>query len=99
MSYRIRPGKPLTGEVVRVVAGSQYRKAPSACCAISSAARMKPSTTRAMRFKRLRGLFRLVRTAAPEFLRQRKRAGARYRQPGCLWCATQPHWSRRSNIF
>lgn len=65
MSYRIRPGKPLTGEVVRVAriqyAGAigQLRDQPRGPHEAIHDARK--------RFKRLRGLFRLVRAAAPEF--------------------------------
>ena len=65
MSYQLRPGKPLTGEVVRVAriqyAGAigQLRDQPRGPHEAIHDARK--------RFKRLRGLFRLVRTAAPEF--------------------------------
>ena len=65
MSYRLRPGKRLTGEVTRV-AEIQYRRAIESL-------RDQPDGPHAAihdarkRFKRLRGLFRLVRDAAPEF--------------------------------
>ena len=65
MSYRIRPGKALTGEVAGV-ARRQYLRAidelrdqPDGPHEAIHAARK--------RFKRLRGLFRLVRDAAPDF--------------------------------
>ena len=65
MSYRIRPGKPLTGEVVRI-ADIQYERA------IHVLRRQPDGPHQAIhdarkRFKRLRGLFRLVRAAAPDF--------------------------------
>ena len=65
MSYSIRPGRPLTGEVTRV-AEIQYRRA------IESLRDRPDGPHEAIhearkRFKRLRGLFRLVRAAAPEF--------------------------------
>lgn len=65
MSYRIRPGKPLTGEVTRV-AENQYARAievlrdrPDGPYEAIHDARKG--------FKRLRGLFRLVRGPAPDF--------------------------------
>lgn len=65
MSYRIRPGKPLTGEVVRI-AEIQYERA------IHVLRRQPDGPHQAIhdarkRFKRLRGLFRLVRAATPDF--------------------------------
>ena len=65
MSYRIRPGKPLTGEVVRI-AEIQYERA------IHVLRRQPNGPYQAIhdarkRFKRLRGLFRLVRAATPDF--------------------------------
>lgn len=65
MSYRIRPAKSLTGEVVRR-AETQYRKA------IASLREQPDGRDEAIhearkRFKRLRGLFRLVRFGAPGF--------------------------------
>ncbi|QKV19495.1 CHAD domain-containing protein [Oricola thermophila] len=59
MSYEIRPGRPLSGEVVRI-ARAQYGKA------IDVLGKGKNDRYRAIhdarkRFKRLRGLFRLVR--------------------------------------
>jgi CHAD domain-containing protein len=65
MSYLIRPGKPLTAEVRRV-AEAQYRKA------IDILGQRQNGTYQAIHdarkcFKRLRGLFRLVRDAAPDF--------------------------------
>jgi len=65
MSYRIRPGKPLTREVVRI-AEIQYRSA------IDILRRQPDGPYQAIhdarkRFKRLRGLLRLIRGAAPEF--------------------------------
>ncbi len=65
MSYRIRPGQLLTGEVVRI-AEIQYERA------IHVLRRQPDGPYQAIhdarkRFKRLRGLFRLVRAAAPDF--------------------------------
>ncbi|MEM5492006.1 CHAD domain-containing protein [Hoeflea sp. AS16] len=65
MSYRIRPGKPLEREVVRI-AEIQYRSA------IDILRRQPDGPYQAIhdarkRFKRLRGLLRLIRGAAPEF--------------------------------
>jgi len=65
VSYRIKPGKPLTAEVVRI-AENQYARAievlrdqPDGPYEAIHEARK--------RFKRLRGLFRLVRDPAPDF--------------------------------
>ena len=65
MSYRIKPGKPLAGEVARI-AEIQYAKA------IDFLGRQPDGRHEAIHdarkcFKRLRGLFRLVQGAAPEF--------------------------------
>lgn len=65
MSYRIRPGQLLTGEVVRI-AEIQYERT------IHVLRRQPDGPYQAIhdarkRFKRLRGLFRLVRAAAPDF--------------------------------
>ena len=65
MSYRIRPGKPLTREVTRI-ARIQYERA------IEILRRQPDGPYQAIhdarkRFKRLRGLFRLVRAADPDF--------------------------------
>lgn len=65
MSYRITPGKPLTGEVVRI-AGSQYRKAMDVLYH-EPRGRYEAIHDARKRFKRLRGLFRLVREGAPDF--------------------------------
>lgn len=65
MTYRIRPGKPLTGEVVRI-AGVQYEKA-IAILRHEKGGRYQAIHDARKRFKRLRGLFRLVRAAQPEF--------------------------------
>jgi CHAD domain-containing protein len=65
MSYRIRPGKPLTGEVVRV-ARIQYTGAIGMLRDQPRGPHEAIHDAR-KRFKRLRGLFRLVRTAAPKF--------------------------------
>jgi len=65
MTYRLRPGRPLSGEVVRI-AEIQYQRAieilrdqPEGPFEAIHGARK--------RFKRLRGLFRLVRAADPKF--------------------------------
>jgi CHAD domain-containing protein len=65
MSYRLRPGKPLTGEVVRV-ARIQYA---GAICILRDQPRGPHEAIHdaRKRFKRLRGLFRLIRDAAPKF--------------------------------
>lgn len=65
MSYRIRPGEPLTTEVRRV-AESQYA---SAIGIMRDQPRGPHQAIHDARkcFKRLRGLFRLLRDAAPEF--------------------------------
>ncbi|MCC0036157.1 MAG: CHAD domain-containing protein [Hoeflea sp.] len=65
MSYRIRPGKPLTREVVRV-ARIQYAGAIGMLRDQPRGPHEAIHDAR-KRFKRLRGLFRLVRAAAPEF--------------------------------
>jgi CHAD domain-containing protein len=65
MNYRIRPGKPLTGEVVRV-ARAQYEKAIDILYHERGGRHEAVHNARKC-FKRLRGLFRLVRGAAPEF--------------------------------
>ena len=65
MSYRIRPGKPLTGEVVRV-ARLQYAGAIGLLRDQPRGPHEAIHDAR-KRFKRLRGLFRLVRDAAPKF--------------------------------
>jgi len=65
MSYRIRPGKPLTDEVVRI-ADRQYRQAIDVLYHEPDGRHEAIHDAR-KRFKRLRGLFRLVRYGAPEF--------------------------------
>lgn len=65
MSYQLRPGKPLTGEVVRV-ARIQYAGAIGMLRDQPRGPHEAIHDAR-KRFKRLRGLFRLVRDAAPEF--------------------------------
>ncbi|MFZ2103013.1 MAG: CHAD domain-containing protein, partial [Oricola sp.] len=65
MSYRIRPGRPLTGEVVRV-ARAQYERAIEILYHEHDG-RYEAIHDARKCFKRLRGLFRLVRDAAPEF--------------------------------
>jgi len=65
MSYRLRPGKPLTGEVVRV-ARIQYAGAIGLLRDQPRGPHEAIHDAR-KRFKRLRGLFRLVRDAAPDF--------------------------------
>jgi CHAD domain-containing protein len=65
MSYRIRPGKPLTEEVARV-AEKQYRKAIDILYHEPDG-RYEAIHDARKRFKRLRGLFRLVRDADPDF--------------------------------
>lgn len=65
MTYRIRPDKPLTGEVVRI-ARVQYEKAIDILYH-EKKGRYQAIHDARKRFKRLRGLFRLVRDAQPEF--------------------------------
>lgn len=65
MNYRIRPGEPLTDEVVRI-AGLQYRKAIGILRSEPDGRHQAIHDAR-KRFKRLRGLFRLIREAAPDF--------------------------------
>lgn len=65
MSDRIRPGEPLTDEVVRI-AGKQYGKAIR-ILRDEPKGRYEAIHDARKRFKRLRGLYRLVREAAPEF--------------------------------
>ena len=65
MSYRIEPGKDLTDEVVRIAA-RQYARA------IETLRDQPDGRDQAIhdarkRFKKLRGLFRLIRSAAPDF--------------------------------
>ncbi|MAS04673.1 MAG: metal-binding protein [Ahrensia sp.] len=64
MSYRIRPGKPLTDEVVRI-ADHQYRQAMDVLYREPDGRHEAIHDAR-KRFKRLRGLFRLVRYGAPD---------------------------------
>jgi len=65
MSYRIRPDKPLTNEVVRV-ARAQYENAIDILYHEKNG-RYQAIHDARKRFKRLRGLFRLVRDGQPEF--------------------------------
>lgn len=65
MSYRIRPGRPLTREVVRI-AKIQYASAIAVLRDQPDGPYEAIHEAR-KRFKRLRGLFRLVRDAAPKF--------------------------------
>ena len=65
MSYRIRPGKPLTEEVARI-ADRQYRQAMDVLYREPDGRHEAIHDAR-KRFKRLRGLFRLVRYGAPDF--------------------------------
>lgn len=65
MSYTIRPGIALTGEVRRI-AEAQYDKAIQ-ILRDQPKGRDQAIHDARKRFKRLRGLFRLVRDAAPEF--------------------------------
>lgn len=65
MNYQIRPGKPLTGEVVRV-AENQYARAIEVLRDRPDGPYEAIHDAR-KRFKRLRGLFRLLRDPAPDF--------------------------------
>ena len=65
MSYRIAPGKPLAAEIVRV-AEKQYARAIEILRHQPDGPHEAIHDAR-KRFKRLRGLFRLVRDAAPKF--------------------------------
>lgn len=65
MSYRIRPGKDLTTEVVRI-AEIQYDRAIETL-GDQPKGRYQAIHDARKRFKKLRGLFRLVREAAPDF--------------------------------
>lgn len=65
MSYRIRPGKPLTGEVARAARG-QYENA-IAILREERGGRYEAIHDARKCFKRLRGLFLLVRGMAPDF--------------------------------
>jgi CHAD domain-containing protein len=65
VSYRIRPGRPLTREVVRI-AKIQYASAIAVLRDQPDGPYEAIHEAR-KRFKRLRGLFRLIRGAAPKF--------------------------------
>ena len=65
MSYRIEPAKPLTGEVTRI-ARIQYARAIEVL-RDQPAGRDEAIHDARKRFKKLRGLFRLIRSAAPGF--------------------------------
>ncbi|WP_421854621.1 CHAD domain-containing protein [Oricola sp.] len=65
MSYRIRPGLDLTGEVARI-AQAQYGKAID-ILKTERGGRHEAIHDARKRFKRLRGLLRLVRAGDPEF--------------------------------
>lgn len=65
MKYRIRPGKDLTTEVVRI-AETQYDRAIE-IMRDQPKGRFQAIHDARKRFKKLRGLFRLVRAAVPDF--------------------------------
>jgi CHAD domain-containing protein len=65
LTYHIRPGRDLTDEVARV-ARDQYKKAIGILGATGDE-RHKAVHDARKRFKKLRGLFRLVRKASPDF--------------------------------